>query len=255
MKAALFDSSGKKKSEMALPKIFSTPIRNDLVAKAVEMERFATAQPHGLYAEAGKRHSASGTISHRRHEWKGHYGKGISRVPRKTMHRHGTQFYWIGAEVTNTRGGRRVHGPTLWKRYRKINEKESKLALASAIAATANDACIVKRYARVDKAPLSLPIFESLPAKTSELMAALVSSYPNMPIVEKEKNVRAGVGKTRGRPHKVFAGVLVVIGKNEKVKSKHADIKTTTELSVLDLYPLGRLAVYTKQALEELSNV
>ncbi len=254
MKGALFDSTGKKKSDIALPSVFSTPIREDIIAKAVEVARFESTQPHSLYSEAGKRHSASGTISHKRHEWKGHYGKGLARVPRKTMNRHGTQFYWVAAEVANVRGGRRVHGPTLWKKAPKMNDKELKLALSSAIAATANDSLIVKRYARVNAAPKSLVVFESLPEKTKDLMSALESGYSGMPVIEKTRAVRAGKGKTRGRPHKISPGVLLVVGKNEKVKAKHVDVKSSSTLSVLDLYPLGRITAYTKQALEEISN-
>jgi large subunit ribosomal protein L4e len=254
MKAELFDSNGEKKSEIKLPAVFDTPVREDIVVKAVELARFASAQPHALYEEAGRRHSASGTISHKRHEWKGHYGKGLARIPRKTMHRHGTQFYWVGAEVANTRGGRRVHGPTLWKRYRKINEKEAKLALASAIAATANESQIVKRYSSLQKAPSSLVVFESLPNKTAALMNAIKNAYNNLAIIESRKAVRAGKGKNRGRPHKENAGVLLVVGKEEKVKTKHVDIVKVNELSVVDLYPLGRLTAYTQKALEELKN-
>ena len=252
MKATLFDISGKKKSDISLPKVFSTPVREDLVNKSVELARFASAQPHSLYSEAGKRHSASGTISHKRHEWKGHYGKGLARVPRKTMNRHGTQFYWVGAETANTRGGRRVHGPTLWKRYRKINDKESKLALASAIASTANDKMIVKRYSNMSVAPATLPIFESIPQKTGALSDAISAVYGNISQIERKTSVRAGKGKNRGRPHKVNAGVLFIIGNKEKHNFKSVPIKTVKDLSILDLYPMGRLVVYTKAALEDL---
>ena len=215
MKATLFDSAGKKKSEISLPAVFDTAARDDVVAKAVELAKFAAAQPHALSPTAGRRHSASGTISHRRHEWKGHYGKGLARIPRKAMNRHGTQFYWIGAEVASTRGGRRVHGPTLWKRYRKINAKELKLALASAIASTANPALISKRYSSLSKAPTTLAVFESLPAKTSALMAAVNEAYGNISIIERKSAVRAGKGKMRGRTYKSNAGILLVIGKTE----------------------------------------
>src|SRR3989344_5634817 len=136
MKATLYDVKGVKKSDIELPSVFATPLREDLVMKYVEAERYATKHRYGTYKEAGKRHSASGTISHRRHEWKGHYGKGISRVPRKSMWRRGTQFYWVGAEVSNTRGGRRAHPPKVDRRGMKVNQKEQRLAFASAFAST-----------------------------------------------------------------------------------------------------------------------
>ncbi len=121
MKATLFDSKGQKKSDLELPAFFNTSARDDVVAKYVEVQKFVVRQPYSSYEEAGKRHSASGTISHKRHEWKGHYGKGISRTPRKTMYRRGTQFFWIGAEVSHTRGGRMAHPPQGIYAHRKIN--------------------------------------------------------------------------------------------------------------------------------------
>ena len=122
MKAQLFDSKGDKKGDIELPSVFSEKVREDIVMKYLESERQNTIQEHSTYAEAGKRHSASGTISHMRHAWGGHYGKGISRVPRKAMWRRGTQFYWIATEVSGTRGGRRAHPPKINGRFKKYTD-------------------------------------------------------------------------------------------------------------------------------------
>ena len=131
MKANLYDNTGKNKEEIELPKIFNSIIREDIAQNLFEAEKFYGRHPYSPYKEAGRRHSASGTISHKRHEWKGHYGKGISRLPRKTMSRRGTQFYWVGAETSQTRGGRAVHSPTGIYRIRKINMKEKEIHLPS----------------------------------------------------------------------------------------------------------------------------
>ncbi len=252
MKAYIYDSNGAKKDAKA-PAFFDSTVREDIVAKAIESERFATAQPYGLYKEAGKRHSASGTISHKRHEWKGHYGKGIARVPRKTMWRRGTQFYWIGAEVNMARGGRRVHGPTIFKHVRKINKNEQKIALQSVLAATSQENYISQRYPTV-KAVSGVQIISELPKKTSQLVELMHRIFNTSRATPQGKVIRAGIGKRRGRRFKVNAGALLVTGKDEKVNYKHVDTKTTKELSVMDLYPLGRLTVYTQKALEELQN-
>jgi len=106
-------------------------------------------QPYAPSPVAGKQHSASGKIRHRRHVWKSHYGQGISRIPRKSVSRRGDRFNWIGAEISSTRGGRRAHPPKILSMIntKKINKKELKIALMSAISATANGIEIVKRYA------------------------------------------------------------------------------------------------------------
>lgn len=254
MKAFLYNTKGEKKEAKA-PAFFDTTVREDLVAKAVEVARFEEAQPYGLYSEAGRRHSASGTISHKRHEWKGHYGKGVARVPRKTMWRRGTQFMWIGTEVSGTRGGRRVHGPRIIKAIRKINDKEQKLALRSAIAATSQDKFISMRYP-TQKVTSGVHIISELPKKTAEIVELSQKVFSTEKASPGKRVGRAGIGKSRGRSTKVNAGALIVIASTEKTNNvRHMDVVNTKDLSVLDLYPLGRMAIFTEAALEELKNV
>jgi large subunit ribosomal protein L4e len=256
MKAQLYSQSGEKKSEIEMPKVFSSAIREDIVMKYFEAEKYVLRQPYANYEEAGKRHSASGIIRRKRHSWKVSYGRGISRVPRKIMYRHGTQFFWIGAEVANTRGGRRAHPPKGVYSPRKINKKESKIAFASAFAATANKETILKRYSSIKEIPQAPFVIDSLPLKTKDFISALEKIFGKaFDIVMKVKEVRAGKGKGRGRRFKSNAGLLVVTTQNEKIKCSAIDVKTARELNMADLYPLGRLTLYTKKALEELKNV
>ena len=256
MKAQLYSIDGEKKSNIDLPDLFNILIREDLAAKVFEAEKYKRMQPYAGYKEAGKRHSASGTISHMRHTWKGHYGKGIARLPRKTMYRRGTQFFWVGAEVSQTRGGRSAHPPLGVHRPRKINEKELRIAIHTAFAATTNKEALVKRYATLAAAK-DLPqvpfIIESLPQKTKELHATINKMLGTLAsLAFKRKEVRSGIGKRRGRKYKSTAGLLIVKGRTEKQTYSGVDIKSVTEISMHDLYPLGRLTLYTQQALKEL---
>lgn len=252
MKASLFDSKGAKKGEIELPKLFETPIREDVISKVYEALKFREMQPYSSYEEAGKRHSASGIIRHGRHRWKSQYGKGISRVPKKTMWRRGVQFYWVGAEVSFTRGGRRAHPPKGLISSRKINKKELKLALAGALASTFNKDFVKMRYPSLKKIP-SPSVVESLPQKTKDLKKLLLSIFESIPIF-KEKKVRSGKGKMRGRKYKSNAGLLIITGKDEKIKTKEVEVKPFTSLKISDLYPLGRLTLFTKKSLEEIEN-
>jgi len=252
MKAQLFTSKGEKKSDVELPKVFNSPIREDIALKFFEVEK--EVQPYAPFKEAGKRHVASGTISHRRHKWKGAYGKGISRVPRKRMWRRGTQFYWIGAEVSSTRGGRRAHPPKLVHTPRKINKNEIAIAMNSAIAATANKDYVLKRYSSLKDIKSAPFVIESLPIKTKEVISAFEKLFGDLfYLVLKNKSIRAGKGKTRGRKYKSNAGLLLVTGNDENVKIKGIDVRKANELLIADLYPLGRLTLYTKKALDDLS--
>ncbi len=256
MKATLFDSTGTKQGTIDLPKIFATPVREDIIAKTFEAEKHW--HPYAPNRYAGKRASASGTISHRRHTWGGHYGQGISRAPRKTMRRRGTRFYWIGATVSGARGGRQAHPPKGTRKERKINKKEKTLAIYGALAATTNPTFIQQRYETIEKeATEHIPaVIESLPQKTKLIREALKKIFThNKHIVFKRKSIRSGKGKVRSRKYKANQGILIITAQPEKRSIKGFDFTTLKELKLEYLYPLGRLTLFTKKALEELNNV
>jgi large subunit ribosomal protein L4e len=222
MKATLYTIEGKKKGEVEMPKEFDQKIREDIVKKYFEVDKFV--QPYASDPKGGKKHSASGTISHKRHDWKGHYGKGIARVPRKTMWRRGVNFFWIGAEVSGTRGGRRAHPPKGIGKEKKINKKEIKIAMNSGLAATGNSNYITKRYSSIGKLDVKVPIvIESKldNAKTKKMAVMLETVFEEAykkGLILKNKKVRSGKGKLRGRKYKSNAGLLLVKGKEERIK-------------------------------------
>ena len=257
MKAQLLDLQGKKQKEIVLPKVFDSKIREDIVKKVFETEK--TQQPYGPNFMSGKRHSASGTISHKRHDWKGHYGSGRSRIPRKTMWRRGTQFYWIGAEISSTRGGRRAHEPKPegFMKFKKINKKEMEIALNSVIAATSQGEKTTLRYFRLrDKKVDNLPIVvesKITELKTQDLLKTVDKVLGNLSEVSrKEKSVRAGRGKLRNRKYKSSQGALIITGNEEKIKTKTLESIKVNELMVSDLYPLGRVVIFTEKAIKDL---
>ena len=256
MKAQLLSVDGKKQKEIDLPKVFSQKIREDILKKAYEAEKMW--QPYAHDVKAGNKQSASGTISHKRHDWKGHYGKGMSRVPRKTMWRRGTQFYWVGAEISSARGGRRAHGPKGRIPLKKINKKEYEIALASAIASTANQAIVADRYARVKEVKEMLPfVMESKisNAKAQELINGIETALGNLKIVAKpEKSIRSGKGKLRNRKYKKSAGLLIVTGSDEEIRVKVFDQVKANNLTITDLYPAGRVVIYTENAIKDLKD-
>ncbi|MBX4196589.1 50S ribosomal protein L4 [Candidatus Pacearchaeota archaeon] len=257
LKATVYDAAGNKKGELELPAFFANPIREDIAAKSFEVWKLMNQHLYSGYVEAGKRHSASGTISHQRHDWKGHYGKGISRVPRKTMNRRGTQFFWIATEVSGTRGGRRSHTPRGLRSPRKMNEKEMRLGFQSALAATSQTKYVEKRYSSLHDIKHALPIVvESMPAKSKDVLSVLKKILGSLhELALRQKSVRPGKGKLRGRKYKSSAGLLLVRGNDEKISMKGLDIKSAREVSIADLYPLGRLTIFTHKGMEELAHV
>lgn len=253
MKATSYDLKNQKNSEVSLPSIFATKIREDIALKYYEADK--EFHPYAPSPLAGRKHSASGTISHRRHEWKGHYGKGIARVPRKAMWRRGTQFYWVGAEVNQARGGRAVHTPKIYYRPRKINDNEMKIAMHSAIASTARKEFVTKRYSRLTDFAGQVPfvVSNAEQMKTKQLIEVLKKMLgESYTVALQVKNVRSGKGKMRNRKYKSTAGLLFVKAKGEKISLKGVDVVNANELKIADLFPLGRLTLYTEKSLAEL---
>jgi len=258
MKTKLITSEGKSGKEIELPSIFSGKIREDICQKYFEVLK--NIQPYSKFPFAGMLYSAAGKIKHGRRLWKTAYGKGISRVPRKIMWRRGTQFYWIGATVSGTRGGRKAHAPKQerWLAEKKINKKERKIAIQSALIATTLPEYIQERYSSFEnkKISIDLPLVvdsEVLKLKTKnffKLLQNVLGELYNIAI--QTKKTRAGVGKRRGRRSKKSAGLIFIIGKNENFKISGIETKKVNELNVKDLWPLGRLTVYSETAIKEI---
>ena len=260
MKANILNINGEKVREINLPSCFSQQVREDIVYKVLETKK--TEQPYSPSPVAGKQHSASGVIKHRRHVWKSSYGRGMSRIPRKIFSRRGTQFNWEGAEIASTKGGRRAHPPKILARMGalKINKKELKIALLSALSATADKKQVSKRYLRLkDKKIDNLPfIVESkiTSLKTKQFIESIkkILGEDILGVSIKKKKIRSGKGKSRGRRYKSNAGLLVVLGKNENLKINIFDTKNTENIGVVDLASggVGRITLYTEQAIKEL---
>jgi len=258
MKAKIYDAGGKEKGTIELPKYFESDIREDIVSKVLETKK--RQQPYSPSPVAGKQHSAKGLIVHARHVWRSGYGRGQSRVPRKIFSRKGSQFNWQAAEVPNARGGMRAHPPkiTQFLNELKINKKELKIAFTSAIAATASEKYILKKYSSIEKLDKKAPFVvssEITKLKTKQILDELKSILGNLyEVAIKEKSIRAGRGKMRGRKYKSTAGMILVLGNDENLKTKLFEVKNAKELGVMDLANggLGRLAVYTEKAIKNL---
>ena len=258
MKTEIYKLDGSAGGTIDLPKCFSAPIREDLISKVVEAKK--RRQPYAPNPVAGSQHSARGLLMHRRHVWKSQYGRGISRVPRKILSVKGSQFNWVAASTPNARGGRRAHPPKViaMQGFTKINKKELVLALMAAISASVNKKQVENKYERIVKIE-KLPIVVESKITTLKVKELLISLNKILgeklaQVAFKEKSVRAGKGKMRGRKYKSTAGMLLVVGKEEKIKTNKIDVVDVSKLSVTDLAKggQGRLTLYTENAVKQL---
>ncbi len=259
MKIPIRDSKNSEKGQKELPSQFKEQVRMDLIKRAVLSFLSGQRQPYGADPLAGKR--ASAWISKRRRDYKGCYGHGIARTPRKILSRSGTQFNWVGAFAPNTVGGRKAHPPKASKIWEeKINSKEKKKAIRSALAASVNKE-IVK--ARGHIIPQTYPFiisneFEQM-KKAKEVIAALNSlGFSNEILRCEKKKIRAGKGKMRNRPYKKKVGPLIVVSQDcSLLKSGRniagVDVVSIKSLNAHDLAPgtsPGRVALFTENAID-----
>ena len=255
IKSDIIDKSGKSTKQIELPKEFSEKIRKDIVLRVFEAKKYK--QPYGPYIFAGKLYSASGILRRKRHSWKGTYGRAISRSPRKIMSRNGSNFNWVGATAAYTRGGRPAHPPKVGEnQFNKVNKKEFEIAFNSSLTGTIDKSIVEKRYNI--KISHKLPIIvnsELLKVKTGEFIEFLKKVYESTDNILKEKKVRSGRGKTRGRKYKTNSGLLLVIGDKESFDIKGIDVVNVKNLKIEDLSPngeIGRIVIYTEEAIKEI---
>src|SRR3989338_5909587 len=95
MKLDILDAAKNKVGEIELPSQFEEEFRPDLIQRAVLAIQSHKRRAYASSEDAGKR--ASAKLSRRRRDYRGSYGIGISRVPRKIMTRRGTRLNWVGA--------------------------------------------------------------------------------------------------------------------------------------------------------------
>jgi large subunit ribosomal protein L4e len=263
MNIKIFTKEGTEKGTIALPEQFNETPRKDLVKRAVLVIQARARTPYGAYPEAGKR--ASAYVSKRRRDYKGTYGIGQSRTPRKSLSRNGTRFNFVGAFAPQTVGGRQAHPPKASKIWtQKINEAENRKAIRSALASTMIAETV---KARGHKIPAIYPFalsdeFNSI-KKTADLKKTLIklgfeAELKRASVVK----IRAGKGKTRGRKHKTRKGILfVVASESELTKSARnipgTDVVLVENINVELLAPgtdMGRATLFTESAIKKLAD-
>src|SRR6266702_6195498 len=164
--AHLLDVEGKSAGEIHLPQVFQTSLRLDIIQRAAIAQQSHAFQPQGRNLMAGKRTTAEGFG----------VGRGISRVPR--IGGHGP-LSGTAAFAPGTVSGRSAFPPVTAKNLvNQVNRNERRLALRSAIAATASDEIVRKRGHRFDaerKLPLVVNDEVEKVSKSSEAKHFLTS--------------------------------------------------------------------------------
>ena len=251
--AKIFNLDGKPVEKIKLPPIFQTPLRPDVVKRAVLAIQSSRFQPQGRDPMAGKRTTA---------ESRG-VGLGTARIPRIKGPRG------RGALAPGTVGGRTAHPPVSEKKIvKKIPKKEKRLALFSAIAATASKKIVASRGHSIEDTPqIPLIVTDELEKlkKTKEVEETLIhlGVLSDIYRVRESRKIRAGKGKRRGRKIKQAVGPLIVVAENKGIikaarNIPGVDVVTVNNLNAEVLAPgthPGRLTIWTSSAIERLNEL
>jgi len=255
MNASVVELDGKRSRKVELPPAFETPRRPDLIRRAYWLVNSHHIQPKGRDPMAGMKTSAETNNPPT--------GRGIARVPRVKGDRYPRSGQAAG--IASVVKGRLPHPPKAEKVvYLKINKKERRLALASAVAYTAHEDAVVSRGHRIKR--LELPIvvsddFESV-SKTSELVSLLEKVGLKEELQRLYDGVKrnSGQSRLRGRSYRERVGPLVIVTNDRGVgrtaqSIPGVEVTRVDSLNVLQLAPggvPGRLTVWTESSLTAL---
>lgn len=251
----MYDVDGKSVGKVELPYVFEAPVRSDLIRRAVIALQSHTFQPQGRDPMAGKRNTAQSMG----------VGHAMARVPRIKGDRYPKANQ--AAFAPSTVKGRLNFPPVATKRIaKKINRKELRLAMVSALAATSSRDLIAARGHRIpDDLEVPLVVSDELEKITKSAEAEkLLRNLGVWEDIERASNrkLRAGRGSVRGRPTKHPVSALVVVEKRQGAQKAFGNftgvnVVDATSLNVNDLAPgthPGRLTIWTQSALKAIGN-
>jgi len=261
----IYGLDGNPRGEIKLPKVFSFDYRPDLIKRAVLAIQSHRRQPYGTDILAGKRSSAH------------YHGSRSLPMEQRMMNRemarmariHGNTAPGLSFRarvVPQAVKGIKAHPPKVEKKlWQKINNKERVLAVKSTIAATAN-IDLVKRRHKVPEIELPIIVSDDIQniKKTKDLKKVIDLLKLSDDLKRaKEKKVRSGKGKIRGRKYRKKKSILFVVLENKGIldATKNlpgTDICLINNLNAELLAPgtqAGRLVVWSEGSIKKLGEI
>lgn len=255
----VYNAVGGEKSgnEVPLPSVFLSPLRHDVVKFVHACISKNRRQAYGVSRRAGHQHSAESWGT----------GRAVARVPRVSgggTHRSGQAAY-----ANSVRGGRMFAPTKTWRRWHvAVPRKMRRLAVASALAATAVTPLVLARGHRIEElAEVPLVVSDAV-EKIDKTKAAVqflkaIKAYPDVLKSRETKAARAGKGKSRDRKWITRKGPLIVYKEKEGVERAFKNIPgvdtcCVTRLNLLKLAPgghLGRFIIWSESAIKSLDGI
>lgn len=240
-----------------MPHVMACPLRPDLV-RAVHVNMSKNSRcAQGVGPKVGYDTAAESWGT----------GRAVARIPRAPG--GGTHRAGQGAFGNMCRGGGMFSPLKTWRRWhRKINKKEKRHAIASALAASSLTPLVMARGHRIDDVP-ELPLVVSDEAesmtKTKQAIALFnkLGCQAELTKVIDSKHVRAGKGKARNRRYVMRRGPLVIYHEDKGIVRAMRNIpgvetSKVDNLNLLTVAPggvFGRLIVWTQSAFKNLKQL
>jgi large subunit ribosomal protein L4e len=241
---------------VALPAVFTAPVRDDIVHFVHSNMSKNRRQAHGVFHKAGMQHAAESWGT----------GRAVARIPR--IGGSGTSRSGQGAFGNQCRKGRMFAPLKTYRRWhRKINLNQKRHAVAAALAASAITPLVLARGHRVMSVPELPLVVQSLNVDTTKaLLTSLkgLGAGEDLKRARDSKKTRVGQGKMRNSRYVLRRGPLIVYGEeNESVKRTArnlpgVDFVNVHRLNLLQLAPgghLGRFIIWTQDAFKALNTI
>ena len=259
----VYSVDGRKLKEEELPEVFSSDFEPELIERAVLSIQSARKQSQGVKPRAGRDNTAEYRGSRNLPFTGRTINIGRARLPRMKNRR--TLIAGRVASIPRAVGGPKAHPPKAEKKtIEKINRKEKRKALRSALASTRDFSLVSRRHLLEKEIALPLVVedkFEGF-SKTKDVLKAFkaIGISKDLESAKKKTKRKSGKGRRRGRTKKKKKSILIVTGK------KAAVYRAARNLVGVDITPLkglnaellapggvpGRLTVFTESALDAL---
>merc|ERR1712002_445832 len=256
-KVSVHNLEGKPIRLVSLPKVYNAPVRQDLVNRIHTEVRKNNRMPHGVSEKAGHQTSAESWGT----------GRAVARIPR--VRGGGTHRSGQGAFGNMCRGGHMFGAKKVWRRiHRKVNVREKRYAVVSAIAASGSPGIVMAKghqINRIREVPLVVEDKLESIKKTKDAVTFLKKhkAWSDIVRVYKSRHNRAGKGKLRNRRKVQRKGPLVIYAKNEGVTLAFRNIPgvdtiCVDKLNLLRIAPggrVGRFCIWSEGAFKMLDKL
>ncbi len=245
---SVYNIDGAEEKKIALPAIFSYPIRDELIRRAVVSERSYILQPQGHYLDAGMQTTAK--YYGRMNSYRSGRHMGIAIRPREKL---GGGRQGKVKQIPSATKGKRAHPHMIEKKiYEHMNNKEYQNAIISCISATMklhSPIIVNDKIENVIKTKEMLKVFANLKLASE---------------VERGQEKRTRKGLRRRTKQKTYRkSILLVVGNDSKaIKAARnipgIDVCNITHISANMLAPggrSGRITVWSESALKKSTDV